>query len=86
MTTSFILVNEEILLPFARFAKCECGSLQVLARRARLQQIRRGLVDLMNRGDAGRWLCRRPAASGPDVRGVCDTPGVRQQLDFVFVK
>jgi hypothetical protein len=78
MTTSFILVNEEILLPFARFAKCECGSLQVLARRARPQQIRRGLVDLMNRGE---MLEGGSAAAPPPPGPMCAAFVTPQEYD-----
>src|SRR5262245_47023509 len=79
------LDDEELLLPFARLPKCDGGFLQVLTRRAGLQQLRRCLVDFMNDGEIleGR-LAGTPSAAGRNVCGVCDTPGVRSHLDFVL--
>src|SRR5262245_61470698 len=71
------LDDEEVLLP-AGLPKCDGGFLQVLTRRARLQQLRRRLVDFVNDGKIleGR-SAGTPATAGSDVTGVCDTPGVR---------
>src|SRR4029450_4795008 len=73
------LDDEELLLPFARLPKCDGGFLQVLTRRAGLQQLRRRLVDFVNDGKIlERRLAGTPAAAaGRNVCGVCDTPGVR---------
>src|SRR5262245_17485790 len=70
--------DEELLLTFAGLAKCNGGFLQVLTRRARLQQLRRRLVDFV---DDGKILKGRsagtPATASSNVRRVRDTPGVR---------
>src|SRR5262244_951853 len=65
------LDDEELLLPFARLPKCDGGFLQVLTRRAGLQQLRRCLVDFMNDGKIleGR-LADTPAAAAAG-RNVC---------------
>src|SRR5256885_15603334 len=80
------LDDEEFLLAFSRLAVRDGGFLQVGARRACLQQPRRGLVD---RVSERKVVEGRPAgasaAARTNGRSICDTPGERQHLDFVLV-
>ena len=84
------LDDEVLLLAFARFALRDGGFFQVCARRARLQQIWRRLVDVVEEGKVGeRRLAGAgagaTATAGLKVRGICDAPGERQHLDFILV-
>src|SRR5262249_3080758 len=72
------LDDATVLRPSARLPNCDGGLLQVLTGCARLQQLRRCLVDFVNDGKI--LECRLAGTSAPagrNVRGVCDAPGVR---------
>src|SRR6516225_4226565 len=72
------LDDEELLLPFARLPKCDGGFLQVLTRRAGLQQLRRCLVDFMNDGEI---LEGRLAGPPPLPVGMCAEFVTPQEYD-----
>ena len=80
------LDDEVLLLALARLAMGDGGFLQVLTRRARLQQQRRRLVDGVNDGQIleGR-LAGAGTTTGTNGRSIGDAPGERQHLDFVLV-
>src|SRR5262245_51286334 len=72
------LDDEEFLLPLARLPKRDRSILQVLTRRARLQQIRRRLVDFVNDGKIPEGcLAGATAAPAAKTPGICDAPRVR---------
>src|SRR6187431_991734 len=71
------LYDEVFLLALARLAVRDGGFLQVCTRRARLQQLRRRLVDCVSERKIVEGRPAGPGTASTNIRGICDTPGER---------
>src|SRR5688500_12140896 len=82
------LDDEELLLVPPGLAMCDGGVLEVRTGGTRLHQRRRCLIDPMDDGQVLKGRLARARAGSPAKRHVTrvrDTPGKREDFDFVLV-